>query len=766
MLLSRRELLIGSAAGLALSHTWHDPVHAATRRRALVVGINRYGASAGAARRRAWEDLEGAVNDARTFAALLETRYGFARQDIVLLEDQDATAARIREEFQRHLIDAGSAGDLAVFYFAGHGSRVRNTASVEADGYDDTLVPADAAAGVPDIRDKELARLCRAAARKNVMLTVVLDACHSGGMSRGIWNRETSARNIDPDPRVLDEPPDRDVTGAVEPDPSTLGVLFLAAARKGQVAREGSFPQGPNRRGPVQRHGVFSKALADVLATSAPDASLERIFQRVDVLVRASGSLQEPQLAGVGRRTRGIFGQPADAASRTTFAVAAVNGQEIVLRGGIAAGLSRGCRLRRIAGAGDVSSRAEIEIVDSNLATARAVRPNAADIAVGDLFELERWVAVAGRALRVWVPRNPPTEASVLALAQALDLASRQGAFSLASLTLDPGATRIAAPTHVLSWQNGRWMVEPYPSDDGRSVVISDPARVLDAIPRGARLFSLLPATDTLANVLSFGPGTPHQGVEIVSSPTEADYFLAGRRAGPTSLSYSWCLKDLFERTTRDTPLPLYTEWSADSRALIEFALRLAKVHGWLTLATPPGGADRFPYRLAFERPNGSALSGTDVRMGEAFKLVLQADPADIASFGSSRIVPRYIYVFSIAVNGQATLLFPTEGNRGNLFPRGGEAPLRIDLSGHRDDFSIGPPFGHDSYFLIASVEPLRADELQWDSVVDYATRNAGSWRPEVGFLLRATGTADHTQAWPVSTAWSVQHVSLVSSPR
>src|SRR5262249_19967428 len=140
-------------------------------RRALLIGIDRYTAEAGRAAelpvglsRRHWKNLKGAVNDVRALRELLIHRQGFQPQDIVVLENEAAKRDAIFGAFHRHLIAPAKVGDHSIFYYAGHGSRVRNSRSTELDGKDETVVPADANrhAGdrnIADIRDKEWDRL-------------------------------------------------------------------------------------------------------------------------------------------------------------------------------------------------------------------------------------------------------------------------------------------------------------------------------------------------------------------------------------------------------------------------------------------------------------------------------------------------------------------------------------------------------------------------------------------------------------------------------
>src|SRR6185437_2118338 len=123
------------------------PARAETRR-ALLIGIDRYvpaassEASAAGRGRSAWSDLAGAVNDVEGMRAVLVARYGFRPADVHVLIDEQATRDRILDETRQWLIDAASGGDVSLFYYAGHGSQVRNSKSAERDKLDETIVPA------------------------------------------------------------------------------------------------------------------------------------------------------------------------------------------------------------------------------------------------------------------------------------------------------------------------------------------------------------------------------------------------------------------------------------------------------------------------------------------------------------------------------------------------------------------------------------------------------------------------------------------------
>src|SRR6185503_913935 len=133
--------------------------------------------------RAALSNLEGPKTDVAAMREVLSKKYGFTVIDT--LEDQKASRAAILAAIKKDLVDDSAPGDVCVFYYSGHGSRVRNSKGGEADGYDESMVPADSNQGALDIRDKELARLFLDALKKGVILTTIFDSCHSGSIGRG-----------------------------------------------------------------------------------------------------------------------------------------------------------------------------------------------------------------------------------------------------------------------------------------------------------------------------------------------------------------------------------------------------------------------------------------------------------------------------------------------------------------------------------------------------------------------------------------------------
>ncbi len=130
--------------------------------RALVIGINNY-------QDKKIPALKTAVNDAREFAKLIQTRYGF---QITLLLDQQATKQAIMEKM-RDLAANTSPDESVLIYYAGHGDvdRVLN------DGW---WIPADATGGNPVtyLDNNYVQRVMKGMKARHVLL--VSDSCYSG----------------------------------------------------------------------------------------------------------------------------------------------------------------------------------------------------------------------------------------------------------------------------------------------------------------------------------------------------------------------------------------------------------------------------------------------------------------------------------------------------------------------------------------------------------------------------------------------------------
>eukprot|EP00977_Amphora_coffeiformis_P008145 scaffold1819_cov160-Amphora_coffeaeformis.AAC.15 len=79
----------------------------------------------------------------------------------------------------RQLVASCEPGDAVFCHYSGHGGKLVDEDGDEEDGYDETLVPVDyQSAG--QIRDDTLYKELVGALPEGVMMTSVMDCCHSG----------------------------------------------------------------------------------------------------------------------------------------------------------------------------------------------------------------------------------------------------------------------------------------------------------------------------------------------------------------------------------------------------------------------------------------------------------------------------------------------------------------------------------------------------------------------------------------------------------
>ena len=219
---------------------------------AVVVGVNQY------AKLSPGSNLEGCVNDAKLMKAALE-KYGFR---VTLLADQNATKESILNAIKQ--LGAVKPNERIAFYFAGHGTLNAEGASV--------ILPSDATEEeTNDISNKELYEAIKAIDAHS--RTIILDSCHSGGMTRSVlglkglksryYERRRSKAKRQHEGRkwnnvgVNDQDnPDKIVTD----DAKSSGVCYYAACAGSEVAAEKDING--------VRDGVFTSGLASRLTGS------------------------------------------------------------------------------------------------------------------------------------------------------------------------------------------------------------------------------------------------------------------------------------------------------------------------------------------------------------------------------------------------------------------------------------------------------------------------------------------------------------------
>ena len=150
--------------------------------RALLVGIDDY-----------WyvSPLRGSKQDVKEMRQFIKKIWGYKDHQIRILTDDKATRKGIIKAFDNWLIKGTQRGDKALFYYSGHGYYVGDDNNDEGDGYDETLCPVETDATAKTmIRDDEIeVRLRRLRERQ---VTVIVDACHSGTVTKSVARTQPS----------------------------------------------------------------------------------------------------------------------------------------------------------------------------------------------------------------------------------------------------------------------------------------------------------------------------------------------------------------------------------------------------------------------------------------------------------------------------------------------------------------------------------------------------------------------------------------------
>lgn len=371
-------------------------------RLALLVGIDRCEEGT------PFPPLQGCVADVRAARALLESRFGFARDDVLLLQDEQATHAAIVRAWREFLVARAGPGSEAVFWFAGHGSQVPDPSGKDGSGtgHDQTLIAWDSRShgedGAYDLSDDELYVLERELAARGARLLAVTDACHSATVMRGgSEDPSARARGADRGRRPLERARIAGFWQGLEwiddDDPRRgplAGFAHISACAAEQNAYERVwFDAGGSGR----PWGVLDYFLLQELRGAQPDESCASVLRRVAANVRAAGLRQDPACDTIDERP--LFGGAFAPAPRGFRARLAEGG--LWVEAGELLGLVPGSVLAVEDGTG--RSLAEPAVVElCTQLSSRARWPGAAAVAPGaELFAREERRACGSRLLKL-----------------------------------------------------------------------------------------------------------------------------------------------------------------------------------------------------------------------------------------------------------------------------------------------------------------------------------------------------------------------------
>lgn len=408
----------------------------------LLIGIDAYTV----------RGLRGCVNDIDAVQSLLIERAKIPAGSIkrlaspgpgtkhpTVVPEAPATLANIRAALAELGAEKVANDDRVLIYYSGHGAQVA-LQGPQGTFHRESIVPVDFNEDNDRLRflfDFEINRLLAAIASRTTSVCVILDCCHSAGVSRTTWTERWIDVGVDLKKKEpLEMPPEQ----AQEAGAGQRGIggrvsdcQIVAACQNNQVAQEHSFLPGS------APHGLLTNALLTELAR-IPDAELHAvpwtwIWERIrgsvtSVAVKVEDRTeqrptnQEPSIYGnLGRAVLAgpnVERDPGLSLKRTPGT------NEYMIDAGALAGVDVGARLAvygegpaffpEIGSPADLSARASRSL----LQVIRADRTSAVAVCAGEPFDLPpgaraRLVGLAPEAALICavVPRDERLEAQI-----------------------------------------------------------------------------------------------------------------------------------------------------------------------------------------------------------------------------------------------------------------------------------------------------------------------------------------------------------------
>ncbi|MEG5060594.1 caspase family protein [Microcoleus sp. A2-C5] len=291
---------------------------------ALLIGIDYYLPN------RLYKNLKGAVRDINLVASYLSETLKIPSERIFRLtspnpevaetiatKDPEPTYENIVAKFQA-ITEIAQPGEQVYIHYSGHGGRT-TTIYPELKGddqLDEGIVPIDVGnESGRYLRDVELATLLKRMTDKGLIVTLVLDSCHSGEATRGgdvairgAGETDTASRDseslvaqrqelIENWQALTDEIPASITPGQWLPQPRDY--VLLAACRPSEYAYE-------YRVNGKERHGALTYWMIDTLTSSPSGLTYKTLHDRVSAKIQSKMPSQMPML--LGESNRFVFG--------------------------------------------------------------------------------------------------------------------------------------------------------------------------------------------------------------------------------------------------------------------------------------------------------------------------------------------------------------------------------------------------------------------------------------------------------------------------
>jgi len=276
-----------------------------------------------------YKNLRGCVQDINHVETYLKDTFNLTRDQIIKLTasasenpNQPKEPPEILPTYEnivakfKEITAKAQPQDQVYIHYSGHGGRAKTIfESLKGFGaLDEALVPTDI--GQPNsryLRDIEFAKLLEEMVEKELVVTLVLDSCHSGGATREMSgdDRIRGEGFIDTTPRPTDSlvaslqelaqnwqtatENSRKITVVNGLLPEPKGYTLIAACRDHEFAYEKVF-EG------TERNGALTYFLLKALRQHGTEISVEDVFNQVSNQVHKEFERQTPMLMGETER--------------------------------------------------------------------------------------------------------------------------------------------------------------------------------------------------------------------------------------------------------------------------------------------------------------------------------------------------------------------------------------------------------------------------------------------------------------------------------
>ena len=248
--------------------------------------------------------LEGPSNDVQLMKEMLLDRFEFRRENIKSLVEGAGLANRpIRRYIEReirNLTEKLRQGDSVVIFLSGHGSQQpdddpKNEDDLEPDGLDEVFCPAD----VGDLEDEENFTIRNAISddelrgwideirKKQASVWFIVDACHSGTLTRGARTYRQIPREMLLSKRAMQSAP-KSVPQSRSGSDNDNGMADTRSEIGGLVAIYASQPHEPTFEMPLpidgrtsRMYGMLTYHLVKVLSATEGALSYSELVQRI-----------------------------------------------------------------------------------------------------------------------------------------------------------------------------------------------------------------------------------------------------------------------------------------------------------------------------------------------------------------------------------------------------------------------------------------------------------------------------------------------------